>query len=314
MFCPNCGKELKPDAKFCFNCGFALESVKKNTVQLPPDQEIASASTDNEVHSETEQTMNNPESVKAGNHRKSIIIIAVIAAAAICFVLVMKNFSSSFNIPGFNNGDSGLISKSEKPHNRHELEVSVSEEESAQEEEKTDNSPDKKSDDSMDETKNQADSQTDKPTVNDGIHSYEVITADKTWEEAFQDCIARGGYLACIDSQKEWDTIISQIQSTGTEACYFYIAGTRNEGSSSYYWMNKKGELYGESLNSNAFWGNNLWLENEPSYQDGDITEDVMAILYMKSSNRWVLNDVANNPLEAESYLSGKIAYICEFE
>ena len=77
---------------------------------------------------------------------------------------------------------------------------------------------------------------------------------------------------------------------------------------------NENGELYGEPLNSSAFWGNDLWLENEPSFQDGDVTEDAMAILYMKSANRWVLNDVANNPLETESYLSGKIAYICEYE
>ena len=72
--------------------------------------------------------------------------------------------------------------------------------------------------------------------------------------------------------------------------------------------------MYGEPLNSSAFWGNDLWLENELSFQDGDVTEDAMAILYMKSANRWVLNDVANNPLETESYLSGKIAYICEYE
>lgn len=30
MFCPNCGKELDADAKFCFNCGFSVESINKN--------------------------------------------------------------------------------------------------------------------------------------------------------------------------------------------------------------------------------------------------------------------------------------------
>ncbi|MBS5191416.1 MAG: zinc-ribbon domain-containing protein [Lachnospiraceae bacterium] len=30
MFCPKCGKQLDDGAKFCFNCGFSIESVNKN--------------------------------------------------------------------------------------------------------------------------------------------------------------------------------------------------------------------------------------------------------------------------------------------
>ena len=69
-----------------------------------------------------------------------------------------------------------------------------------------------------------------------------------TWDEAYNDCIKRGGYLARINSREEWNAIIAQIQASNTEACYFYVSGTRNDGGSSYYWKNENGELYGEPL------------------------------------------------------------------
>ena len=47
-----------------------------------------------------------------------------------------------------------------------------------------------------DQDSDSADSEeTDKQSSEERIHTYEVITADMTWDEAYNDCIKRGGYL-----------------------------------------------------------------------------------------------------------------------
>lgn len=155
--------------------------------------------------------------------------------------------------------------------------------------------------------------QLESAAFHEGIHNYDVFVSDSTWTEASRACENLGGHLATIDSREEWDYLIDMLKSRNTGAYYFYIGASRT-GNSDYYWEGADGSYYGDPVNSTSFWGNDLWLEGEPSYQDGDTREDRLAILYMKSSDRWVLNDVADDPIYMEEYLSGKVAYICEYE
>lgn len=159
-----------------------------------------------------------------------------------------------------------------------------------------------------------ADQGEDDDASREGIHSYTVTVSDCTWEDAWYACESQGGHLATIDSREEWDYLINLLKQQNTGAYYFYLGGARDMNDVSYYWLDRERMPYGNPINSNLFWGSDLWLEGEPSFQDGDTPETSLAILYMKSSDRWVLNDVANDTLYTEQYLAGKVAYICEFE
>lgn len=321
MFCPKCGKQLDDGAKFCFNCGFSIESVNKNAqnrkagvqpkpVEVPRKPEVEPMQPIKEQQENMQYDSSYPNHKKRNVKMVLVVVIAVIVAA-IVVILVAQHLG--YTLP-FLSKNNYTVSSDHATKSDTKDDENIDSKDHQDNDDKDKNSNLNKNQNS-DQDSDSADSEeTDKQSSEEGIHTYEVITADMTWNEAYNDCIKRGGYLARINSREEWNAIIAQIQASNTEACYFYVSGTRNDGGSSYYWKNENGELYGEPLNSSAFWGNDLWLENEPSFQDGDVTEDAMAILYMKSANRWVLNDVANNPLETESYLSGKIAYICEYE
>ena len=151
-------------------------------------------------------------------------------------------------------------------------------------------------------------SEPEKETDDTGIHRYEYIVEDCSWSEAADRCRGRGGYLANINSQEEYDYITGEIENNQLEKIVFYLGASRGAGSE-YYWLGAEGEYYGEPLN-----GDSRWLQGEPSYQDGEIEENVLAIFYYDDEGRWVWNDIPNNILEGFSYYSGKIGYVCEYE
>lgn len=147
-----------------------------------------------------------------------------------------------------------------------------------------------------------------------GIHRYEYIVSDCTWQQAFDDCIKRGGYLARINSRKEYDYILSEIRQKGLEKKHFRIGGRRDATSEDYYWVNGKNQFYGEKVNSGGYWCNSEWMANEPSYTDKDIQETCLDIFYYEKEGRWVWNDVPDNIIEVVPEYAGKLGYICEYE
>lgn len=53
--------------------------------------------------------------------------------------------------------------------------------------------------------------------------NYELIVADVTWTEAYEDCLSRGGRLVRIDSEEEGQAIWQQIVSEGKEYVGIWI-------------------------------------------------------------------------------------------
>lgn len=143
-----------------------------------------------------------------------------------------------------------------------------------------------------------------------GNHHYSLIVADVTWQEAFDDCISRGGYLLQINSEEEYQSVIQMIEAENKQGIHFYLGGRRDIDSREYYWVDKENELSGELLNPDGnAWSSAHWMEQEPSFTSEEDQEMYMNMIFYQDS--WVLNDV---PMDITVYYPGKTGYICEFD
>lgn len=147
-----------------------------------------------------------------------------------------------------------------------------------------------------------------------GIHSYGYVIDDCTWTEAFMKAQNAGGYLARINSLEEFYYIVSEIEEIGYQDKQFRIGGRRDFDSNRYYWTNEYNSLYGDLINSTEYWCKNNWMNNEPSFIDGEIQECYLDIFYYKSEDRWVMNDVPDDIISIVPSYSGKIGYIIEYD
>lgn len=152
----------------------------------------------------------------------------------------------------------------------------------------------------------------------DDIHRYEVFVDDCTWDEAYQKCLRMGGYLARINSKKEFEYITTNVVEKVKDYSkkQYYVGMRRDSDSDAYYLVDENNEFMGERLdNGYTKWANSLWLSKEPSYYDStlNLEETCISIFKYKETNKWVMNDIpANLVIQVPSY-EGKIGYICEF-
>lgn len=151
------------------------------------------------------------------------------------------------------------------------------------------------------------------------VHRYEFIVKDVTWQEAYDDCISRGGYLVNINSQEEYKTIRKKLNSGNFWHIKFWIGGKRDlnrDGGQDYYWVDKEGN-YGEKVHDKqdtwepGIWEQGVWLSGEPSIWDKETNEPECFMDMYYQEGRWVWNDV---PLDISMYYAGSIGYICEYD
>lgn len=153
----------------------------------------------------------------------------------------------------------------------------------------------------------------------DAIHRYEVIVDDCTWEEAYQNCLSMGGYLARINSKEEFDYITKKVVEKEKDYSkkQYYVGMRRDVNSDAYYLVNENNELVGDRLdNGYTSWANSLWMSKEPSYYDSTlkIEETCVSIFKYKETNKWVMNDIPSNLVVQVPSYKGKLGYICEFD
>ena len=152
-----------------------------------------------------------------------------------------------------------------------------------------------------------------------GVHDYQVIVEDCTWQEALQRSLDQGGHLLRLNSPEEYEYITGMLSDGGYTNIHFYLGGRRDDSGREYYWVDENNQFMGECLNSGGNWCDPYWFDNEPSFQDtgsdaaGAITEDVMNLFYV--SGTWYLNDSSSDLAGMyPDLLSGKVGYIVEFE
>lgn len=148
------------------------------------------------------------------------------------------------------------------------------------------------------------------------IHDYEVIIDNVDWEKAFDNCKRKGGYLARINTDEEYEAVKRLLDEKDFRGVV-YLGGMRTEDSHDYHWVNEDMEQFPSVLNGRDYDG--YWLEGEPSFEDdttGDpVDEEYVAMMYVDRQGGWVWNDVPGNLFElfGDAY-DGRVAYVCEYD
>lgn len=105
-------------------------------------------------------------------------------------------------------------------------------------------------------------------------HRYTVIQAQMTWDEARLYCESRGGHLATVLDQEQFDTIVALLESHGiTQA---WLGANDLNSSNGYQWITGDPFTFA------------VWALGEPNHTNG--TEHYL-MMYNKEDQGWVWND-----------------------
>ena len=147
-------------------------------------------------------------------------------------------------------------------------------------------------------------------------HRYEFIVDDVTWDEAYEACRKKGGYLARIETEEEYKDICDRIEKEGLEKKIFWVGAGRVDGIYMYGWCNDDGTFTTKGLST---YRSKHWLYGEPTFYSetasGDYMDEmVVNFFYHKGSKGFVYNDAPSDILAAAPDYKGRVAYICEFD
>lgn len=129
-------------------------------------------------------------------------------------------------------------------------------------------------------------------------HTYAVAAGDVTWEEARQLAEERGGYLAAVTSQEEWDTVQALAEESGLT--YLWLGGQAG-GDGAFGW------LTGEAFDFSC------WYPGEPSGSDSDGTAEPFLCMW-KPDGAWSWNDQRGGIIAGNREAAGKIGCVIEYE
>ncbi len=144
-------------------------------------------------------------------------------------------------------------------------------------------------------------------------HRYEIYYDNCTWEEAKRSCEEKGGYLACMTCDGEFELVDKLIRSELTTDYVFYV-GAGYDSDKGWIWL-EPGLTQRGCVNSTTF---DHWLNSGPSYSDTlpdgtEVDEYCCEYMYRKSEDRFYLNDVTNDVPGLYPSFRGRIGYICEY-
>lgn len=132
-------------------------------------------------------------------------------------------------------------------------------------------------------------------------HSYEVVRADVSWEQARIIAEEKGGYLATITTQEEWDQVKALLDTEfGSKTAYVWLGASNNE-EGSFTWITGETFEYTD------------WYSGEPSRVDRDGTPERYLCTW-NLNGAWSWNDQRNDVLAVVPSLSGSIGMVIEYD
>lgn len=143
-------------------------------------------------------------------------------------------------------------------------------------------------------------------------HSYELFVDDCSWEDAVRKCEQKGGYLASLTSDEEFEIVEKMIRKEDLTNVVFYVGAEY----SNYQWQWTEPGLTQRTCVNQAYY--KYWLNSGPSYKDKlpdgrEIDETCVELLYRKSDDAFYLNDVVDDVVYFYPSFKGKMGYICEY-
>ena len=145
------------------------------------------------------------------------------------------------------------------------------------------------------------------------VHSYDVVVSKVQWETAWNDAVAKGGYLVAINNSDEFNKIKGILSNYGNVR-NVWIGARAPQG------YNSPEAAWAYWNSSAAKWENGepftfaSWRSGEPSGYDANIgvSERYLQIFSPKADGYvWSFNDAGTDISE---YKSGTLAYIIEYE
>jgi len=129
-------------------------------------------------------------------------------------------------------------------------------------------------------------------------HEYSVVQANVTWAEASSSAVGRGGHLATVNSEEEFDELVRLAEAADVHV--LLIGGYLNWSGASYtaYWVTGESFSYSD------------WLSGEPNNDQG--VENCLALM-MLPDGTWGYCDVPN---DAYTYYANRniVGYAIEWE
>ena len=324
--CPTCGRPILERARFCVYDG---TMIPDDMLNLLPEETAEDITENQEQQERREQAVVK----KTGRQKKKKvfvvlgIILGVVACAGVGYAAVHA-LSGKKNVDQKQEQKIAReekkettavpekISESSKSKQKTDQDEIASVSENTTENQETDTKVKTKSETEYAETEENkkavSESKEETSTVSESkapqiIHTYEVIAGDLSWEDAKNACEERGGYLATITSEEEYEKIGEMADRSGLT--YLWLGAKLQSDTEEW---KQAGWITGED------WTFDNWYPGEPSRQDADGTKELFLCMWKAKYNEeeigWTFNDQRNDIVGAFPKIAGKVGYVCEYE
>lgn len=324
--CPTCGRPILERARFCIYDG---TMIPDDMLNLLPEETAEGIEENQEQQERREQAVVK----KTGRQKKKkvFVVLGVILGIVVCAGV---GYAAVHALSGKKNVDQKQEQKIAREEKKETTAVPEKISESSKSKQKTDqdeiasvseNTTENQETDTKVKTKSEteyAETEENKKTVSESkeetstvseskapeiIHTYEVIAGDLSWEDAKNACEERGGYLATITSEEEYEKISEMADRSGLT--YLWLGAKLQSDTEEW---KQSGWITGED------WTFDNWYPGEPSRQDTDGTKELFLCMWKAKYNEeeigWTFNDQRNDIVGAFPKIAGKVGYVCEYE
>lgn len=324
--CPTCGRPILERDRFCVYDG---TMIPDDMLNLLPEETAEDITENQEQQERREQAVVK----KTGRQKKKkvFVVLGVMLGIVACAGV---GYAAVHALSGKKNVDQKQEQKIAREEKKETTAVPEKISESSKSKQKTDqdeiasvseNTTENQETDTKVKTKSEteyAETEENKKTVSESkeetstvseskapeiIHTYEVIAGDLSWEDAKNACEERGGYLATINSEEEYEKISEMADRSGLT--YLWLGAKLQSDTEEW---KQAGWITGED------WTFDNWYPGEPSRQDTDGTKELFLCMWKAKYNEeeigWTFNDQRNDIVGAFPKIAGKVGYVCEYE